>query len=63
MLHAVGPYALADVRGEPGSTQGLLGPAHAATLAGGYFNLRKTTIYGGANEIQRNIIAHMILGL
>ena len=42
---------------------GLLEPAHAAPLAGGYFNLRKTTIYGGANEIQRNIIAHMILGL
>jgi len=62
LLLAAGPYALADLR-EAGSTQGLLGPAHAAPLAGGYFNLRKTTIYGGANEIQRNIIAHAILGL
>jgi alkylation response protein AidB-like acyl-CoA dehydrogenase len=62
MLHAVGPAALADLRGET-SSQGLLEPAHATPLAGGYFNLRKTTIYGGANEIQRNIIAHMILGL
>jgi alkylation response protein AidB-like acyl-CoA dehydrogenase len=62
LLLAAGPYALADLR-EAGSTQGLLGPAHAAPLAGGYFNLRKTTIYGGANEIQRNIIAHTILGL
>jgi alkylation response protein AidB-like acyl-CoA dehydrogenase len=26
-----------------------------------YLNLRKLTIYGGSNEIQRNIIAHMIL--
>jgi alkylation response protein AidB-like acyl-CoA dehydrogenase len=62
---AAGPYSLADVRAlrDGRSTEGLLGPAHAAPLAAGYFNLRKTSIYGGANEIQRNIIAHMILGL
>jgi alkylation response protein AidB-like acyl-CoA dehydrogenase len=28
-----------------------------------YFNLRKTTIFSGSNEIQRNIIARRILGL
>ena len=28
-----------------------------------YFNFRKASIYGGSNEIQRNIIAQMILGL
>ncbi len=28
-----------------------------------YFNVRKTTIFGGSNEIQRNIIAQRILGL
>ena len=28
-----------------------------------YFNFRKTSIYGGSNEIQRNIITKMILGL
>lgn len=28
-----------------------------------YLNLRKLSIFGGSNEIQRNIIAHMILGL
>ena len=28
-----------------------------------YFNVRKTSIYGGSNEIQRNIIAKMVLGL
>ena len=63
LLHAVGPGAIPDVRGETGSLQGLMSPAHATQLAAGYFNLRKTTIYGGANEIQRNIIAHLILGL
>jgi len=26
-------------------------------------NMRKTTIYGGSNEIQRNIISQMVLGL
>ena len=28
-----------------------------------YFNFRKTSIYAGSNEIQRNIIAKRILGL
>lgn len=28
-----------------------------------YFNFRKTSIYGGSNEIQKNIISQMILGL
>jgi len=36
---------------------------HAAPLSGRYFNFRKTTIYGGSNEIQKNIISQMILGL
>jgi alkylation response protein AidB-like acyl-CoA dehydrogenase len=40
-----------------------VGPEYAAPLAGRYFSYRKTTIYGGSNEIQRNIIAQMVLGL
>jgi alkylation response protein AidB-like acyl-CoA dehydrogenase len=32
-------------------------------LARRYFNMRKTTIYGGSNEVQRNIIAKMTFGL
>jgi alkylation response protein AidB-like acyl-CoA dehydrogenase len=43
-------------QGEP------VGPAHAAPLAGTYFTLRKTTIYGGSNEVQRNIVAQTVLG-
>jgi hypothetical protein len=31
--------------------------------AGRYFNMRKASIYGGSNEIQRNIIAKAVLGL
>jgi alkylation response protein AidB-like acyl-CoA dehydrogenase len=38
-------------------------PVHLASLSGHYFNYRKTTIYGGSNEIQKNIISQMILGL
>lgn len=34
-----------------------------ARLLPRYFNYRKTTIYAGSNEIQRNIIAKMSLGL
>ncbi|HVQ69665.1 MAG TPA: pimeloyl-CoA dehydrogenase large subunit, partial [Bradyrhizobium sp.] len=35
----------------------------AAPAAPGYFTYRKTTIYGGSNEIQRNIITKAVLGL
>jgi alkylation response protein AidB-like acyl-CoA dehydrogenase len=40
-----------------------IGGAHAPAAAPEYFNMRKTTIYGGSNEIQKNIIAKMVLGL
>ncbi|MCA0326370.1 MAG: acyl-CoA dehydrogenase family protein [Proteobacteria bacterium] len=49
----VGPAAL---RGFPG------GQVENATLAPTYFNYRKTTIYGGSNEVQRNIVAQTVLG-
>ena len=35
---------------------------HCAPLAGTYFNMRKTTIYGGSNEVQRNIVSQFVLG-
>ncbi len=31
-------------------------------LAGNYFNMRKTSIYGGSNEVQKNIVAQTVLG-
>jgi alkylation response protein AidB-like acyl-CoA dehydrogenase len=39
-----------------------VGSALLAPLAGTYFNVRKTTIYGGSNEVQRNIVAQTVLG-
>ena len=40
-----------------------VGPDYGQNAAATYFNMRKTSIYGGSNEIQRNIITKMILGL
>lgn len=63
MLEAVGSRALPF---EPDYLDGKKPNAiynDAAPLAPHYFNVRKTTIYGGSNEIQKNIIAKMILGL
>jgi alkylation response protein AidB-like acyl-CoA dehydrogenase len=36
---------------------------YAPPLTGQYFNMRKTTIYAGSTEIQKNIISQLILGL
>src|SRR5437867_3832615 len=41
----------------------LIDPEWAGPLAPHYFNWRKASIYGGSNEIQKNIIAKAILGL
>jgi len=40
-----------------------VGPDYAAPLAATYCNLRKLSIFGGSNEIQKNIVAQMILEL
>ena len=45
------------------STVRAVGPDEAASAAAQYFNNRKLSIFGGSNEIQRNIISKMILGL
>jgi len=39
------------------------GPDHSHGVAQNYFLTRRASIYGGSNEIQRNIIAKMVLGL
>lgn len=64
-LEAVGTYGAPDHRGFPedGSNEFPIGPDYAHHSAPTYFNFRKTSIYGGSNEIQRNIITKMILGL
>lgn len=62
---AYGPYAQPFVpealeegyNGEP------VGPEDAASAAPEYFNNRKLSIFGGSNEVQKNIISKMIVGL
>ena len=63
MMEAVGPYAVPFVPEAIESDADGAGPAHAAPLAATYFNWRKVTIFGGSNEIQRNIISKAVLGL
>ncbi len=64
MMLAVGPYALPLIEEamEAGWQGEHVGAAHCVPLAGTYFNMRKTTIYGGSNEVQRNIVAQTVLG-
>jgi pimeloyl-CoA dehydrogenase large subunit len=64
LMKAAGPYAWVD--GDPeaeGSNDLDVAPDWAFGLAGTYFNWRKQSIYGGSNEIQRNIMAKAFLGL
>jgi alkylation response protein AidB-like acyl-CoA dehydrogenase len=65
MMLAAGPFALPLIReameaGWQGDFPG--GEVGNAPLASTYFNLRKTTIYGGSNEVQRNIVSQFVLG-
>jgi alkylation response protein AidB-like acyl-CoA dehydrogenase len=64
MMLAAGPYALPLIQEamEAGWQGEYVGAAHCAPLASTYFNFRKTTIYGGSNEVQRNIVAQTVLG-
>jgi len=63
LLEAVGPYGKAFAGGErPGDGLAGVVPEDAIGLAAKYCNERKISIYSGSNEIQRNIIARMILG-
>jgi pimeloyl-CoA dehydrogenase large subunit len=65
-LELAGPFALPyhseEDEPEDGANDLPEGFGWADTAAPTYFNYRKVTIYGGSNEIQRNIIAKMVLG-
>ncbi len=64
MMDVAGPFALPfGDEMEEGSNELQVGPDWADTAAPTYFNWRKVSIYGGSNEIQKNIIVKAILGL
>ena len=62
---AMGPYARPFIEEalHDGHAAPPVGPEEAASAAALYFNNRKLSIFGGSNEIQKNIISKMILGL
>jgi len=62
-MAAAGPYAQAMASGLDGDNASRIGPDFAEPATRGYFNLRKISIYGGSNEIQKNIVAKAVLGL
>jgi len=64
MMLAAGPLAQPFVTEamDAGWQGDLAFPTTLLPLAGTYFNYRKTTIYGGSNEVQRNIVAQTVLG-
>jgi alkylation response protein AidB-like acyl-CoA dehydrogenase len=59
---AMGPYAAPYLQ-DVSDAESPLGDEAAAKAASSYFNNRKLSIFGGSNEIQKNIISKMILGL
>ena len=74
MMLAAGPFSLpyifdamaAGWQGDQAAPAGLGGfpggDVQCAPLASTYFNMRKTTIYGGSNEVQKNIVSQSVLG-
>jgi alkylation response protein AidB-like acyl-CoA dehydrogenase len=58
LVEVAGPDALPFDAGDA-----IASPSWAQRAAPKYLNFRKTSIYGGTNEVQRNIIASTILGL
>jgi len=65
LMDVAGPYVVPfgeSMDDEDRSNAPPIGPDYAAAAGPSYFNNRKVSIYGGSNEIQRNIIAKAILG-
>ena len=63
IMEAVGPAAAVEQQGLVlhGRNEPPLGPDYAAGAAPTYLNMRKVSIFGGSNEIQRTIIAKAML--
>jgi alkylation response protein AidB-like acyl-CoA dehydrogenase len=62
-LEAMGPHAMLRARGASSPGVEPVAVPVAVDVADTYFNMRKTSIFGGSNEIQRNILAKAVLGL
>ncbi len=62
-VEAAGNYAVPFSNPAPGENEEPIGSEVANAAAPEYFNTRKVSIYAGSNEIQRNIMAKLVLGL
>ena len=62
-LEVIGYYGIPFQDTSFGSNEMAIGDEDFRPIAGKYQNLRATSIYGGSNEIQRNIMAKAVLGL
>jgi alkylation response protein AidB-like acyl-CoA dehydrogenase len=62
-LEAIGHYALADTGRMARADLDLCVPAYAETATARYLNARAASIFGGSEEVQKNIIARAVLGL
>jgi len=66
VVEAAGTYAIPHVQDSYAHLEGrsndpFPAPEHLATASNVYFNTRKVSIYAGSNEVQRNIMAQMIM--
>ena len=60
---AIGPYAMPFAsEAVEGTNTPIPDPFDVGAVAGEYFNNRKISIFGGSNEVQKNIIAKVSLG-
>ena len=65
-MNAVGYYGISNDLGKSKADRinsNQIRPDYSQNTAANYLNMRKTTIYGGSNEIQKNILSKMVLGL
>ena len=65
LLRAAGEYALPlrreamEAGWQPDGGLAAVGPAYTDTVMAAYLNQRKLSIFGGTNEIQKNLVARM----
>ena len=65
-MNAVGYYGISNDSAKSNADRinsNQIRPDYSQNTAANYLNMRKTTIYGGSNEIQKNILSKMVLGL
>ena len=66
MVEAIGLYSCPDQSQLPNpieSDSSIIGPTEGNKAFERYFNYRASSIAGGTNEVQKNIVAKNVLGL